>query len=132
MATNASLSILFVTTLVFINSPYPHIGLSLAFTFSTLINAVLLFRGLSREKQIKIGRDEVGFLIRVILASVVMAFMLVFYNPELQVWLDQNLLGRVTNLMRLIPSAILVYLVTLFCLGIRAKDIRVKTNSEPL
>ncbi|MBM22805.1 MAG: murein biosynthesis integral membrane protein MurJ [Gammaproteobacteria bacterium] len=132
MATNASLSILFVTTLVFTNSPYPHIGLSLAFTFSTLINAALLFRGLNRENQIKIGRDEVSFFIRVIAATAVMAFMLVFYNPDLQVWLDQNLLGRVANLMKLIPSAILVYVVTLFCLGIRASDIRVKTNSEPL
>jgi len=132
MATNASLSILFVTTLVFTNSPYPHIGLSLAFTFSTLINAALLFRGLNRENQIKIGRDEVSFFIRVIAATAVMAFMLVFYNPDLQVWLDQNLLGRVANLMKLIPSAILVYVATLFCLGIRASDIRVKTNSEPL
>ena len=132
MATNASLSILFVTTLVFINSPYPHVGLSLAFTCSTLVNSVLLFRGLNSEKQIKIGWDEVGFLLRVVAASAVMAFMLVFYSPDLEVWLDQNLLGRVTNLMKLIPSAILIYLATLFCLGIRAKDIRVKTNSEPL
>ena len=132
MATNASLSILFVTTLVFINSPYPHMGLSLAFSCSTLTNAVLLFRGLYREKQIKIGRDEFGFLTRVLIASAVMAVMLVFYNPELQVWLDQSLMVRVTNLMRLIPSAILVYLFTLFCLGIRAGDIRIQTNSEPL
>ena len=69
---------------------------------------------------------------RVLVASAVMAVMLVFYNPELTVWLDQSLAGRVTNLMRLIPSAVLVYLFTLFCLGMRARDIRVQTNSEPL
>ena len=132
IATNASLSILFVTTLVFINSPYPHMGLSLAFSCSTLMNALLLFRGLYREKQIKIGRNEFGFLIRVLIASAVMAVMLIFYNPELQVWLDQSLMTRVTNLMKLIPSAIFVYFFTLFCLGIRARDIRVQTNSEPL
>jgi len=132
MVVNASLSILFVTTLVFTNSPYPHMGLSLAFSCSTLINAVLLFRGLYREKQIEIGRDEVGFLMRVLVASAVMAVMLGIYNPELTVWLDQSLAGRVTNLMRLIPSAVLVYLFTLFCLGMRARDIRVQTNSEPL
>ena len=132
MATNASLSILFVTTLVYINSPYPHMGLSLAFSCSTLINAVLLFRGLYREKQIDIGWNEVGFLMRVLVASVVMSVMLGFYNPELTVWLDQSLAGRVTNLMRLIPSAVLVYLFTLFCLGMRARDIRVQTISEPL
>ena len=107
-------------------------GLSLAFSCSTLINAILLFRGLYREKQIKIGRQEVGFLIRVLLASAVMAVLLILYNPELPVWLEQSLVSRVTNLMRLIPSAILVYFVTLFCLGIRARDIRIQTNSEPL
>ena len=132
IATNASLSILFVTILVFINSPYPHMGLSLAFSCSTLMNALLLFRGLYSEKQIKIGRNEFGFLIRVLIASAVMAVMLIFYNPELQVWLDQSLMTRVTNLMKLIPSAIFVYFFTLFCLGIRARDIRVQTNSEPL
>ena len=132
MATNASLSILLVTTLVFMNSPYPHMGLSLAFSCSTLINAILLFRGLYREKQIRIDRQQVGFLIRVLLASAVMAVLLVLYSPELPVWLEQSLVSRITNLMRLIPSAILVYLVTLFCLGIRARDIRIQTNSEPL
>ena len=96
------------------------------------MNALLLFRGLYREKQIKIGRNEFGFLIRVLIASAVMAVMLIFYNPELQVWLDQSLMTRVTNLMKLIPSAIFVYFFTLFCLGIRARDIRVQTNSEPL
>ena len=132
MATNASLSILLVTTLVFMNSPYPHMGLSLAFSCSTLINAILLFRGLYREKQIRIDRQQVGFLIRVLLASAVMAVLLVLYSPELPVWLEQSLVSRITNLMRLIPSAILVYFVTLFCLGIRARDIRIQTNSEPL
>ena len=132
MVTNASLSILFVTTLVFISSPYPHMGLSLAFSCSTLINAVLLFRGLIREKQIKIDRDEVSFFIRVLVASMIMAGMLLFFNPELPIWLEKSLLGRAIHLMKLIPSAILVYLFTLFCIGIRLRDIRIQTNSEPL
>ncbi|SVD99941.1 uncharacterized protein METZ01_LOCUS452795, partial [marine metagenome] len=132
MVTNASLSILFVTTLVFISSPYPHMGLSLAFSCSTLLNAVLLFRGLIREQQIKIDRDEVGFFIRVLTASMIMAGMLLFFNPELPIWLEKSLLGRAIHLMKLIPSAILVYLFTLFCIGIRLRDIRIQTNSEPL
>ena len=85
-----------------------------------------------REKEIKIDRDEVGFFIRVLVASTIMAVMLLFFNPELPIWLEKNLLGRVIHLMKLIPSAILVYLFALFCIGIRPRDIRVQTNSEPL
>ena len=132
MATNASLSILFVTTLVLTNSPYPHMGLSLAFSCSTLLNALLLFRGLIRERQIKVDREEVAFLIRIVVATGAMVMLLVIFNPELPVWLEQSLAGRITHLMRLIPSAVLVYVLALFCLGIRARDIRVQTNPEPL
>ena len=132
MATNASLSILFVTTLVLTNSPYPHMGLSLAFSCSTLLNALLLFRGLIREREIKVDREEVAFLIRIVVATGAMVMLLVIFNPELPVWLEQSLAGRITHLMRLIPSAVLVYVLALFCLGVRARDIRVQTNPEPL
>ena len=132
MATNASLSILLVTTLVLTNSPYPHMGLSLAFSCSTLLNAFLLFRGLIRERQIKVDREEVAFLIRIVVSTGAMVMLLVIFNPELSVWLEQSLAERITHLMRLIPSAVLVYVLALFCLGIRARDIRVQTNPEPL
>ena len=132
MASNASLSILFVTTLVFINNPYPHMGLSLAFSCSTLINAALLFRGLICEKQINVDRKEIGFFVQVLVASVVMAAFLIIFTPELNTWVEQSLLERTIHLMKLIPSAVLVYFFALFCIGLRARDIRVQTNSEPL
>tara|TARA_B100001750_G_scaffold231314_1_gene229369 strand:+ start:175 stop:1788 length:1614 start_codon:yes stop_codon:yes gene_type:complete len=132
MASNASLSILFVTTLVFINNPYPHMGLSLAFSCSTLINAALLFRGLICEKQIKVDRKEIGFFVQVLVASVVMAAFLIIFTPELNTWVEHSLLERIIHLMKLIPSAVLVYFFALFCIGLRARDIRVQTNSEPL
>jgi len=68
----------------------------------------------------------------VLVASVVMAAFLVIFTPELNTWVEQSLIERTIHLMKLIPSAVLVYFFALFCIGLRARDIRVQTNSEPL
>ena len=67
-------------------------GLSLAFSCSTLLNAILLFRGLIRERQIKFDREEVAFLIRIVVATGAMAMLLMIFNPELPVWFEHECL----------------------------------------
>ena len=128
MVTNVILSILFVGIFILTDKSYPHIGLPLAFSFSTLINAFLLFRGLIYEKQIKINRNEIIFFIKILIANLIMAIMLLFFNPELPIWLENSTVERVIYLLKLIPAAIIVYLFTLYCIGFRLKEISIKDN----
>jgi putative peptidoglycan lipid II flippase len=128
MAANAMLSITFVSVLLSKDIAYPHIGLSLAFSCSTLLNAFLLFRALCLEGIIKLDRGVIAFVVRIITATVVMAIFLIVLNPDLSVWIDQALGQRVKHLLLLVPSAIVIYSIVLFCLGLRLEDIRVQTN----
>ena len=128
MATNAMLSIIFVSVLLSKDIAYPHIGLSLAFSCSTLLNAFLLFRALYLEGIIKLDWDVIVFVIRIITATAVMAIFLIVLSPDLSVWIDQALGQRVKHLLLLIPSAVVIYSIVLFCLGLRLEGIRVQTN----
>jgi len=128
MATNAMLSIAFVSILLSKEISYPHIGLSLAFSCSTLLNAFLLFRALYLEGVIKFDWGIITFVIRVIAATAVMAIFLVVMNPDLSIWIDQTLGQRVKHLLLLVPAAVVIYSIVLFCLGLRLEDIRVQTN----
>ena len=93
-----------------------------------MLNAFLLFRALYLEGIIKLGWDIIAFVIRAITATAVMAIFLIVLSPDLSVWIDQALGQRVKHLLLLVPSAIVIYSIVLFCLGLRLEDIRVQTN----
>jgi peptidoglycan biosynthesis protein MviN/MurJ (putative lipid II flippase) len=92
------------------------------------LNAFLLFRALYLEGIIKLDWDVIVFVIRIITATAVMAIFLIVMNPDLSIWIDQALGQRVKHLLLLIPSAVVIYSIVLFCLGLRLEGIRVQTN----
>ncbi|MBT7752880.1 MAG: hypothetical protein HN733_00275, partial [Gammaproteobacteria bacterium] len=128
MATNAFLSLIFVLALMEMNVSFPHIGLAFAFSLASILNAFLLFRSLSLEKLVVLDRNFIIFISRIIMASFIMTLFLINFNPDIQIWIDANIIDKVFSLLFLISAAIIIYILILFLLGLRMKDIRIQTD----
>jgi putative peptidoglycan lipid II flippase len=128
MATNALLSLVFVLTLIRLNISFPHIGLAFAFSIASILNALLLFRRLRLEKLVVLDRKLILFISRIILASFAMTLFLINFNPDLPIWMDADMFDKLTSLLFLITVAVIIYILILFLLGLRMKDIRIQTD----
>ena len=128
MATNALLSLVFVLTLIQLNISFPHIGLAFAFSIASILNALLLFRRLRLEKLVVLDRKLILFISRIILASFAMTLFLINFNPDLPIWMDADMFDKLTSLLFLITVAVIIYILILFLLGLRMKDIRIQTD----
>jgi putative peptidoglycan lipid II flippase len=67
-----------------------------------------------------------GLLVRIVIASAVMAGLLVWLGGDLSFWLSTGTLVRVTRLSGLIALGIVVYFGVLWLLGVRANQFRLK------
>ena len=122
---NIVLSILIVYPWVKMDIVGPHAGLALATALAGYINAGLLlyqlkkqniYQSLTQSKQLWL-RD----LLRIIVALIVMAVLIRFFNPEDNWWQDSDLLQKVSKLLLLVLIAILSYFGALFLMGVRKK-----------
>jgi hypothetical protein len=62
------------------------------------------------------------------MASFAMTLFLINFNPDLQIWLAANIFDKFTSLLFLISVAVIIYVLILFLLGLRMKDIRIQTG----
>ena len=117
-----------VFTLVF---ELGHVGLALATSLSGLINALLLYYYFVREIGYRPGMGDNhgsrgsswgGFVARVVLASTVMAVVLLQATGDPQAWTSKTVIDRVLRLMMWIGLGSCVYFVCLYLLGIRFHD----------
>lgn len=119
-AANMLLSVLLVM-------PLKHVGLALAISLAALLNAGLLYRGLRREA---IYDPQAGWgmlMLRVFLASAVMAGVLWWGVAAADVWLKAGVGWRASQLALWVLAGILVYGVALISLGIRPRTLIMKT-----
>ncbi|WP_461482070.1 murein biosynthesis integral membrane protein MurJ [Porticoccus sp.] len=101
-----------------------HMGLALATAISAMLNAVLLHRGLRR---LKIYRPEPGwvrFLLVLVLASGMMALVLVVFLHYMQDWPLWAWWQRVGRLALVCSTGALVYGVCLLLGGLRLSHLR--------
>jgi len=104
----------------------PHAGLALATALAGYINAILLFYQLRKQDIYQIQTDTKQLwlrdLIKIIIAMVVMAGIVLFINPEDAWWQAAKLWSKVSTLLMLVAAAILSYFATLFLLGVRKQS----------
>jgi len=62
------------------------------------------------------------------MASFAMTLFLINFNPDLQIWMAANIFDKLTSLLFLISVAVIIYVLILFLLGLRMKDIRIQTG----
>ena len=109
---NIALSLLLI-------GPLKHAGLALAISLAAWINACLLGVTLWRKNIYQPNRGWIMFLLRVLLAVLVMAFVIFVFRGKDDVWLNASLGVRIWQLIKVISFAGIAYFVARYVLGLR-------------
>lgn len=113
--------------LVFI-VPLGHAGLALAIGLASCLNAAMLYHGL---RQRGIYQPQPGwrpFLLKLLLALIVMSLVLYLGSGSDQLWLESRGWERVLRLGMLVGAAALAYFSSLLALGFRLADFKRSTR----
>ncbi|WP_297474646.1 murein biosynthesis integral membrane protein MurJ [uncultured Photobacterium sp.] len=103
---------------------YGYVGLSIASVLSALLNAGLLYRGLHKENIYRVSRQTLFFVLRLVIAGVVMVSGLLWFSPTTDQWLAFHLFERITWLFGLILGGSGIYLLCAIILGVRPRHLR--------
>jgi putative peptidoglycan lipid II flippase len=118
MLLNMGLNLVFVVPMVMFDIEGPHSGLALATACSAFINAALLYRGLRREGVLTLLPGWGMLFLRVLVASVAMAALLIWGAGNLSQWLQWGLWERITQLLLWIVLAKGLYFGLLLAMGL--------------
>ncbi len=103
--------------------PMQHVGLAAATSLAAFVNAGLLLAWLIRDRVFIFHWNWLPFLIRVILATFIMGYVLAeLLVPPLEIWLENSVLMRVLLLFGYILAGALIYGVCLLAAGIRVRQ----------
>nr|WP_269902488.1 murein biosynthesis integral membrane protein MurJ [Aliidiomarina halalkaliphila] len=104
--------------------PFGYVGLALATALSGTINALLLGTVLYREKVLMLAPPTRRFLLKVLVATLLMVAALLWLLPERGEWLEAAFSTRVLWLSGLIGVGGSVFLVVWFLVGGRPRELR--------
>jgi len=96
-----------------------HVGLALATSIAGLANAVLLYRKLKQMGHFTAGQGWAAFLIRVLLATIVMSLVVYVGQGDQREWLEASLVARVSHLLLWIAVGGALYFCSLYLMGLR-------------
>ena len=118
MVVNMGLNLLFVLPMIYYDFVAPHMGLALATTGSAIVNAVLLYRGLSRQGVYTIDNSWLRYALKITVALFAMGLCIALLNPSLTEWHGLGASQRVLQLSGIILAAIGIYFVALASMNI--------------
>ena len=111
-----------------------HVGLALATSLSAVLNAGLLFRGLSANRHLCVlseggkakllSTDYWRLLLQVIFAVAAMVAVLIWLQPELSFWASADWLSRCYRLSVLCIAGFATYLIALLLLGVKVQQFK--------
>lgn len=104
--------------------PFGYLGLAMASALSAAVNAGLLYRQLSKQAIYHISRKTVFFVLKLLIAGLIMGGVVHYFCPDLQSWYAMSTLLKVYWLLWLIVLAAICYFTMLLILGIRKQDLR--------
>ncbi|MDF2155457.1 murein biosynthesis integral membrane protein MurJ [Vibrio sp. CAU 1672] len=107
---------------------YGYVGLAIATALSAFVNMALLYRGLHITKVYQVTRHTVIFVVRLMIAAASMVAVIVWQLDEMAVWLEWSFSYRAGMLALQIALGAAVYLIMVFLLGIRLKDLKAGTE----
>jgi putative peptidoglycan lipid II flippase len=107
-------------------TPGAHTLLALSNGVGAMLNAGLLYLGLLRNQVLRRGQAMRGLLIRIVLASGLMAAVLWWFGGDVGTWLVTPKLERVVWLAGLVVGGIAVYFASLWVMGVRAGQFRLQ------
>lgn len=101
-----------------------YIGLALATAMSATLNAFMLYRGLKKQQIYQFSQITLVFFAKLVSGALVMALVLWYVTPALDVWLTMSLVEKVLALSGYIGVGMAVYALVLLALGIRLRDLK--------
>lgn len=119
------MNLVFVGAMVWLALPAPHTGLALATSLGAFVNSGLLFWYLYRDR---VYRPQAGWLklgLRVAVASLLMAALLLVASGDLSAWFAAEAFERATWLAALIVGGVVLYFAVLFAVGFRPRHLTV-------
>ena len=125
---NMVLNVLIVVPWLQSGAAGPHAGLAVATSISSFLNAGLLYRGLLKEGVIRHGSGWGAFLLRVLLATAIMAMLISYFVPEQARWFEADFLQTLLWLTIAIIGGGLAYIVTLLATGMRPSQLVMKPS----
>jgi putative peptidoglycan lipid II flippase len=121
MAANMVLNLLFVVPLYTLWN-IGHVGLALATSLAAYLNAGLLLRGLRQHGILHYQPGWPRFLVRLLVATGVMAATLLLLSPPLELWQQWNWWDRSLQLGLLVIAGLVVYVGSQMIMGTRMSD----------
>ncbi len=103
--------------------PYGYIGLAIATSLSATLNAGLLYATLHKMGVYQASRETVLFLVKVILASVALAAVILFFD-EGDAFFEFALQDQIFHVALTIGCAAAVFFITLLVLGVRIRHFK--------
>lgn len=103
--------------------PYGYIGLAIATSLSATLNAGLLYFTLHKIGVYQASRETVMFLVKVILASVGLAAVILYLDVG-DAFYDFALTEQIFHVALTIGSAAAVFFITLLVLGVRIRHFK--------
>ena len=101
-----------------------HVGLALATAISAWANAGLLYRGLRRNAIVSASAVSLKWLMQVVFATFAMVLVLWWTLPEQSLWAQWPWWHRALQLGLLCVSGFVVFVLSLWFLGLRPADLR--------
>ena len=121
---NMALNIIFVVSLVQMDFAAPHAGLAAATTCSALLNAGLLWRGLRRRGVYQPLPGWSRLITQVLVALLVMAVYLLWFDAQIVDWLALPTLERVVWLAGAVMGGAVLYFAALWVVGVRPAQLK--------
>lgn len=104
--------------------PLAHAGLTLASSISSYVNAAILIVLLIKRGIYKPREGWGKFILRLGLANFILAVFLINFGGKLEYWMNLTRLHRIGLLLGYVLVALILYLASLFIVGIRVKHFR--------
>lgn len=111
--------------------PLQHAGLALASTLAQFCQLIILLYVLLKKNIYQPQMQWMPYLLRLVLANVVMGAFLYVFLPQSYLWLEAGAMWRAMHLALLMIGAVGVYALVLWVVGLRARHFKFQPLSEP-
>ncbi|GKT12514.1 MAG: putative peptidoglycan lipid II flippase [Thiomicrorhabdus sp.] len=127
MKTPVKVAIIALVTNMVLNliliGPFAHVGLAAATTISAFVNSGLLYWYLRKQGVFQPLAGWPKLIVQVVLANIVLVTCILWVSPTLESWLGFDAWLRLSWLMGIVLSVIVVYFITLMLLGLNPKKL---------
>jgi putative peptidoglycan lipid II flippase len=124
LAVTSSLNVLVVLPASRMGFANPHILIATSTCIGAALNTFMLWRGLVKEGVLRPSPVWPKFLLRVVVANLVMGALLYWLAGDTLAWTHMSFMGRVLRCGGGIALGAAVYFAVLFALGVRYRDLR--------